>query len=179
MTATPSAPAAMTAAALPASIPAIPTIGRSRARRRKTSGDLGNTLRAYWRHFCCFRDRGVDAPDAGIINKIDRSSFGLGNSFDRQPDNCLRSEQPARICGRHIVGPDMHSVGSGGERHVNAVVDDKSDVKRRQSGLDRRAVSTMARVSLFLSRNCTRVAPPAAPRGPDRADRVRRSARDR
>ena len=35
----------------------------------------------------------------------------------------LRAEQAPRILDRHVVLPDMHAVGAGGERDVDAVVD--------------------------------------------------------
>ncbi len=59
------------------------------------------------------------------------------NRLDRQADDRVRPEQGPRIFDRHVVRPDMHAVGAGGERHVDAVVDDERHRERRQRRLDR------------------------------------------
>ena len=74
-----------------------------------------------------------------------------------------RAEQPPRILDRHVVLPDMHAVGAGRERDIDAVVDEERDAQRpRELLLIARACSTIARVAPCLSRNCNSVAPPAA-----------------
>ena len=50
----------------------------------------------------------------------------------------------------------MHAVGMGRERHVDAVIDDKRHPNDESAALIARASSIMARVSLLLSRNCTK-----------------------
>ena len=55
----------------------------------------------------------------------------------------------------------MHAVGFGGERDVDAVIDQQRHAGRLQHAAKARASSTMARVEPCLSRNCTSVALPA------------------
>ena len=49
----------------------------------------------------------------------------------------MRAEQCPRILNHHVVRPDVHPVGAGGERHVDAIVDDERDRERRERRLDR------------------------------------------
>ena len=55
---------------------------------------------------------------------------------DREPDDGAGAEQPPRVFGGHVVLPDMHAVGAGGERHIDPVVDEERHCGR-QRGLDR------------------------------------------
>ena len=48
-----------------------------------------------------------------------------------------RPKKPPRIGDRHVVRPDMDAVGTGGERNIDAVVDDESRTERRQRLFDR------------------------------------------
>ena len=68
------------------------------------------------------------------------------------------AEQQPRVGRRHIVLPDMHAVGFGGERDVDAVVDQQRHADGASTLRSARASSTMARVEPRLSRNCTSVA---------------------
>ena len=48
----------------------------------------------------------------------------------------LRPEQPARILDPHVVLPDMHAVGLGGQRHVDAIVHDQRHAGTGERRLD-------------------------------------------
>ena len=123
ITATPSAPASITAAALLASMPAMPHTGKSvlaRAQRRHDRAQAANTDR---RIRIVLRGGRIDAADARIIDCLERRRIRQRHRLDRQPDDGRWPEQPPRVCGRHVVLPDMHAVGAGRERDIDAIVD--------------------------------------------------------
>ena len=78
----------------------------------------------------------VDSADTDIVDEFHRRGFRQRHGVDRQPDDCLRAQQPPRIRGRHVGLPDMGAVGIGGERHVDAIVDQERHVERRERCLD-------------------------------------------
>ena len=47
----------------------------------------------------------------------------------------------------------MHAIGFGGERHIDTIIDDKGMPNGTSARLIALAASTIARVSLTLSRN--------------------------
>ncbi len=172
MTATPSAPAAITAAAFSASMPAIPQSGKSGARFRSTSATRANPSGPIGALALLFRPGRIDAADAGIIDKRDRRRRRLRHGLDRQSDDRVRAKERPRVFGRHVIRSDMHAVGLNGERHVDTVVNDERYREWLERRLDRPRRLDMARVSLRLSRNCTKVAPPSAARRARSAERV-------
>ena len=74
------------------------------------------------------RGRAVDAADADIVEQIERRGLRLLHGLDAEPDDRGLAEQPPRIGRRHVVLPDMHAVGFGRERHVDAVVDQQRNI---------------------------------------------------
>ena len=94
--------------------------------------DARQALRTDRRVLLLLRQRDIDAAGADIIDQIERRGVGLGNRFDRQADDRVAAEERAGVLDRHVVGPEMHAVGFGGERHIDAIVDDERHAKRRQ-----------------------------------------------
>ena len=62
-------------------------------------------------------------PTADVIEQLEGRRLGLRHRLDRQPDDCVRAEQPPRILDRHVVLSHMDAVGAGGERDVDTVID--------------------------------------------------------
>ncbi len=137
MTATPSAPAPITSAALLASMPAMPHTGNSRRAAVQHADDTRQPGGTDRRVLLLLRQRDIDAAAADIVDQLDRRGLGLGHALDRQADHRARPEQAARILDRHVVRPEMHAVGAGGERHIDAIVDDQRHAERRQRLFDR------------------------------------------
>ena len=48
----------------------------------------------------------------------------------------LGTEEPPSVLDRHVVLSHMHAVGAGGERDVDAVIDQQRDAERRERRLD-------------------------------------------
>ena len=99
--------------------------------------DARKPFRTDWRLCLFLRCGRVDIADARIVDALDRRGFRLGNRTDRKSDDRRRTEQTARIGSRHVVLADMHAVGAGGQRHVDAIIDHERHLKRRERGLDR------------------------------------------
>ena len=153
ITATPSAPAAITAAAFAASIPAMPHVGKFRSAGAKHGDDARESLDADGLALLLLRQRGVHAPDADVVQQIDRRGLRLLNGLDRQPDDRARPEQTPRILDCHVLLPDMHAIGAGGERDIDAVIDHQRHGNGASAALMARASSTRWRVSPSLSRS--------------------------
>ena len=96
----------------------------------------------------------------------------LRDGLDRQPDDRARPKKPPRILDRHILLPDMHAIGPGRERDVDAVVDEERHPKGASAALIARAVSTMC-----ASRRACREAAPGWRRPRRPAVRARASSR--
>src|SRR6185312_6060442 len=79
--------------------------------------------------------RRIDATDGDVVEMLKRSGLGLLDGLDAQPDDGRAAEQQPRIGCRHVVLPDMHAVGFGGERHVDAVIDQQRHTGRRERRL--------------------------------------------
>ncbi len=180
MTATPSAPAAITSAALLASTPAMPQTGSFALRRFNTLDDARQPGGPDRRFLLLFRQRDIDAARADIVDQIDRRGFGFGHRFDRQADDRAGPAKPPRIRDRHVVRPEMHAVGAGGERHIDAIVDDEGDAERRQRFFDRsRRLDHGAGFAVLVAQLNERRAALRAQAAPVRRDRGRRRVRDR
>ena len=113
ITATPSAPAAIVAAALDASMPAMAQIGKLRRRGgetpRRSARDRPAPIGGLGLSFDVVANT---PPIADVVEKIDRRGLGLRDRLDREPDDRPRAEQPARVRDRHVVLADMHAVGA-------------------------------------------------------------------
>ena len=178
MTATPPAPAAMTAPALPASMPAIPQNGNAGARRRSAPamranpsrpiGDSSAASTASHKRRRCRRNR-----------RVDRRRLGRFHAFDRQADDRVRPEQAAGIVDRHVFRPEMHAIGARSERDVDAVVHHEGHAGGASAALIARAVSIMAgyRCACRVIAPVSRRPRQHAVRG--RRGRARRRGRDR
>ena len=129
ITATPSAPAAITSAALEPSIPAIAAIGHSRRALAHDCGDLAQAGHTDRRIGIVLRPRGEHAADRNIVEMLERRGVGLRYGLETSPMIALRAEQQPRIAGRHVVPADMNAVGLGGERDIDAIVDEQRHVR--------------------------------------------------
>ena len=180
ITATPSAPAPMTAAALIASMPAMPAERQFGRAPMQGLDDAGETLRPDRGVLLLLRQRRIDAAGTHIVDQFDGRGLGLRHGFDRQADERIRSEQPPCILDRHIVRAEMNAVGSCGKRHIDTVIDDERHVERLKRRFDRpRLLDHGAGFDLLIAQlNERRAARGAKPRqfGEPAA---RRRARDR
>ena len=136
MTATPSAPAAMASPALLASMPAMPHNGKCRRPPAENIGDARQTRRSDRRIGIVLRGGREHAADADVIEEIDRRRLGLRHRLDRKSDDRAGTEEPPSILDRHVLLSHMDAVGAGGERNVDAVVDEQRNVERRERLLD-------------------------------------------
>ena len=137
MTATPSAPARMVSAALPASIPAMAQSGKLPARRRNDLRDARKPGEPDRLVGIVLRGRDVDPADTDIVEQFDRRGLRPRNRVDREPDDRIAAQQAPRIRNRHVALPDMHAVGTRHQRHVDTIVDHQRHPKRRERRLDR------------------------------------------
>ena len=104
------------------------------------------------------RGGAVDAADRDIVEQLERRGLGLFHRLDAQADDRTAAEQQPRIGHRHVVLADVHAVGFGGERDVDAIIDQQRDTLRLSTARRSRASSIIGRVVPCLSRSCTKVA---------------------
>ncbi len=164
----PSAPAAITSAALLASMPAIAPTGMPGARARMTPA-MRRASRPADRRLGIVLRRGRDTrrrcrhsrgPSSGALS-------ACATVLIDSPMIALAAEQTPRIRDRHVVPADMHAVGAGRERDIDAVVDQE---RHARAGAAPRLIARAS--SIMPARRChaCRAAAPASRR------RRRRSA---
>ena len=145
-TAIPSAPAAITAAALSAVIPPMPTRGRLTAAliRRIPSRPSGAAV-------SFLVGRGKDRADGDIIRPLSLSPNGIGQRFGRDADDEVGAGKTAGLDDVHILLPEMESVGTDYQGHIQPVIDDKGDSGRLQYGFQQTGLGNeLARRAVFL-----------------------------
>ena len=139
ITATPSAPAAITSAGV-VGVDAGDGADRKarRSRARIASAIARRPSRPIGARGLSFDVVRVDAADRRR-SRADRAARprACATRLDRQPDDGAAAEQPRASAGRHVVLADMHAVGAGGQRDVDAVVDEQRHAARRQRRLER------------------------------------------
>ena len=132
ITATPSAPAAIVSPALLALMPEMAQIGNPGLRARTACAMARRPAMPIGALASVLRAGGVHRANADIIEKLERSGLRLFDAAQAQPDDGRAPEQQARIGHRHIVLSDMHAVGFGRERDIDAVIDQQRHAGRLQ-----------------------------------------------
>ena len=100
------------------------------------AGDARQTGRADRRIGIVLRGGGKHAADSNVIEQPEGRRLSLRHRLDRQPDDCVRAEEPPSILDRHVVLPHMDAVGAGGERDVDTIIDEQRDAEWRERRLD-------------------------------------------
>ena len=136
MTATPSAPARDGLASIARIDTGDAAQGKARRPPAEDVGDTRETPRSDRRIGIVLRGGREHAADADVIEEIERRRLGLRHRLDRKPDDRAGTEEPPSILDRHVLLSHMHAVGAGGERNVDAVIDEQRNVERRERRLD-------------------------------------------
>jgi hypothetical protein len=116
-------------------------------------GDARQTGRADRRIGIVLRGGCEHTADADVIEEIERRRLGLRHRLDRKPDDCAGAEEPPGVLDRHVLLSHMDAVGAGGERDVDAIIDQQRDVERRERRLDgARELDHGARVAALVAK---------------------------
>ena len=125
--------------------------------------DAAQALDADRRLLLVLRRGRIDAADADIVERLDRRRFGQRLGVDREPDDRVPARAAAaRPSGAMSVCPTCTPSAPAASATSTRSLISSGTPNGASAAFSARAVSTMTRVSLFLSRSCTSVAPPAA-----------------
>src|SRR5262249_34869761 len=104
---------------------------------------IGVGFRAGWKH----------AANPDIVEQIERRRFRLRGILDGETDNASAADETAHIFYRHVILAHMDAVGTGGKRHVHAVIDDKRHAISRKRRFDgARILDHGARAPLLVAK---------------------------
>ena len=142
ITATPRAPAAITAAAFAASMP--PIADRGPRAQRDESLELREPDRIARVALRRRRVYGAD-PDVVRIARLQR----LGVIPHRHAHDAIRAEHAPHRSGGKIVGADVHARGARSDREIRAIVHDERHVRRQRRDERARYFHLRTRIRIF------------------------------
>jgi len=137
MTAIPSAPARITAAAFSSLNAGNRPTGSCAARAAQKFAQAAQTGRARWEGPVVLASRWQYAADAGIVDGASASPPTSDSFLTDMPMIAAAAEEPPRRGGIEIVAAEMNAVGARRQHHVARSFDDDGTPKPRSARFDR------------------------------------------